>query len=252
MCTWKTKIFSQLHSNSESQVQFAYKMDNPDSFTKSSSLRDDDHAKFLDEFAPKFNWRVDGKDSVIDIGCAGGNVTKEIILPKLPSTFSRLVGVDINENMIDYARKNYEIPKVSFDKLDIGGDIGEFMQKNEPFDHLISFFCLHLVPDQKHAMQNIFKLLNGNGDCFLHIIADFSGFDIYKRMFTKWSKYMGGDIDDFVSQYYHRINPVGMLSKHLKNAGFREYNISERFKTVVYNDVQQFIGNIKFKSLRCV
>lgn len=152
------------------------------------------------------------------------------------------MGVDINENMVLYAKKNCKIPKVSFSKLDIGGDISEFIRKNDPFDHIISFFCLHLVPDQKLAAQNMYKLLETNGDCFLHIIADFTGFDIYKRMYTKWSEYMV-DIDDFVSQYYHRINPVEMLKKHLKNAGFKDYNVSARCKTVAYHDVQQFIGN---------
>lgn len=50
-------------------------MDNPDSYKKTSDLRDDDHAQLLDEFAPNFNWRMDGKDSVLDVGCAGGGVT---------------------------------------------------------------------------------------------------------------------------------------------------------------------------------
>lgn len=53
-------------------------MNNPDSYTKTSHLRDDDHDQLLDEFAPTFNWRVDGKDSVLDVGCAGGNVTTVI------------------------------------------------------------------------------------------------------------------------------------------------------------------------------
>lgn len=151
------------------------------------------------------------------------------------------MGVDINENMVDYATKTFKIPKVSFSKLDIGGDVSEFMRKNDPFDHIISFFCLHLVPDQKQATQNVYKLLAPNGDCFLHTIAHFTGFDIYKRMYSKWSDYMV-DIDDFVSQYYQRINPARMLEKHLKNAGFKDCNVSERCKTVAYHDVQQFIG----------
>lgn len=217
-------------------------MDNPDSYAKTKDLRDDDHAQLLDEFFPIFNWRKDGKDSVMDIGCAGGNVTTETILPRLPSTFSHLMGVDINEKMVEYAKKNYQIPKVSFAKLDIGGDIREFLKSNKPFDHIISFFCFHLVPDQKLATQNVYRLLDANGDCFLHTIADFSGFDIYKRMYTKWSEYMVG-IDDFISQYSHRINPAEMLKKHMQNAGFKECNVVERCKTVAYHDVQQFIGN---------
>lgn len=217
-------------------------MDDPDSYKKTSDLRDNDQTEFVNEFAPMFNWRSDGRDSVMDVGCAGGNETSGIILRKLPPTFSRLVGVDINQKMIDYATKNYNIPKVTFSILDIGGDISEFMRKNDPFDHIITMFCLHLVPDQKLAIQNIYNLLETNGDCLLHIIADYSGFDVYKRLFSKWHEYML-DIDDFVSQYHRRINPVAMLTKHLKNAGFKEYNVEERSKTVAYHDVQQYLGN---------
>lgn len=177
---------------------------------------------------------------ILSILVIGGNVTCELILPKLPKTFSRLTGVDINENMIDYATKNYEIQNVSFEKLDIGGDISKFMF--DPFDHITSFICLHLVPDQKLAMQNIYNLLAPNGDCFLHVLADFTGFDMYKRMYTKWSEYMI-DIDDFVSPYHLKINPADILRRHLKNAGFKEYNVIERRNAIAYHDVQMFKGN---------
>lgn len=159
------------------------------------------------------------------------------------------MGVDINDKMVDYATQNCKIPKVTFSKLDVGGDISEFMRKNDPFDHIISYFCLHLVPDQKLAMQNIYKLLDTNGDCLLHTIAEYSGADIYKRMYSKWHEYMV-DIDDFVSPYYHRINPAEMLKKHLRNAGFTECNVIERCKTVAYHDVQQYIGNTRISAGR--
>lgn len=96
-----------------------------------------------------------------------------------------------------------------------------------------------MFPDKKQAIQNINKLLLTNGDCFLYIIADFTGFDIYKKAYSKWSEYMV-DIDKFVSQYYHRIDPVSMLRNHLKNAGFKECNVSERWKTVAYHEFKSF------------
>ncbi len=171
----------------------------------------------------------------------GGNVTTGLILPKLPPTFSRLMGVDINEKMVDYATKNYNIPKVSFRKLDIGVDISDFLLSNDPFDHIISIYCLHLVPDQRLAIQNIYNLLGSNGDCFLHVLADYPGFDVYKQMYPKWSEYMI-DIDDYVSPYHRKINPGDMIKKKLKNAGFKEYSVTEGHKTVAYHDVEKFLG----------
>lgn len=46
-------------------------MDDPDFYKKTYNFRGYDHAQLLDEYSSKFNWRSDGKDSVIDIGCAG-------------------------------------------------------------------------------------------------------------------------------------------------------------------------------------
>lgn len=181
---------------------------------------------------------------MFDYVLVGGNVTCDIILPRLPSTFSHLMGVDVNQTMVDYADRNYKIPKVSFSKLDVGRDINEFMLTIErPFDHVISFFTLHLIPDQRLAFQNIYNLLGPNGDCFLHVLVNFTGFGVYKRMFKKWSKYMV-DIDDFVSPYRSKINPANIVRNHLKNSGFKEFDVVERRKTIAHHDIQMFKGEV--------
>ncbi|XP_037036441.1 juvenile hormone acid O-methyltransferase-like [Bradysia coprophila] len=214
-------------------------MDDPDAYKLSKALRGDNRAQLIEEFAPKFNWRSDGKDSVLDIGCAGGNVTCDLILPKLPPTFSQLVGIDICDNMVDYATKNYPIPKTSFKKLDIGADISEFKHAYGAFDHIISLFCFHLVPDQRQAIQNVYNLLGPGGNCFLHFICEYVAFDVYKETYPKWSEYME-DIDDFISPYYRRVDPASMIRKHVKNAGFSSYIVDERRKWYAYHDVQLF------------
>lgn len=172
---------------------------------------------------------------------AGGNVTSGLILPKLPSTFTHLIGVDINDNMVNYATENNKFPKLFFKKLDIGADISGFFRKYGSFDHIISLFCFHLVPDQRLAIQNVYNLLGPNGDCFIHFLCDFDGFDMYKKTYTKWSEYMLG-IDDFVSPYHGKINPVEMIEKHFKNAGFKTYTVEERRKWIAYHDVESFLG----------
>lgn len=177
----------------------------------------------------------------------GGNTTCDLILPKLPSTFSQLIGVDINKNMVDYATKTYPIPKVSFKLLDIGAGINEFKHRHGSFDHIISLFCLHLVPDQKLALQNVYDLLGTNGDCFLHFMCDYDGFDVYRKTYTKWSEYML-DIDEFVSPYHGKISPVNMITKLIKGTGFTTYTVEERRKCIVYHDVQSFLGKIIFMS----
>lgn len=197
--------------------------------------------KFLEDFKTKVNWRSDKKDSLLDIGCAGGDITIENVQKIMPITFSRLVGVDINENMINYANETFGSSNISFSVLDIGGDITEFLRVNEPFDHITSLNCLHLVPDQKLAIENISKLLTPNGNCLLYNIVESPNFCAYKKMIAQWREYME-DADDFVSYFYKRINPVYMMKKLLKNAGFKECMVEVRDHHFTYDSMEAFEG----------
>ncbi|KAG4066615.1 hypothetical protein HA402_007251, partial [Bradysia odoriphaga] len=94
-------------------------------------------------------WSTDGLDSELDIGCAGRDITNDYIVPLLPENFTRLIGVDVSESMVRFANENFATSKVSFDKLDIGDNISEFLNNHEPLDHVFSLLCLHLIPDQR-------------------------------------------------------------------------------------------------------
>lgn len=65
----------------------------------------------LQEFAIIFEWRSDGRDSVLDAGCGTGDVTFDLLLPILPPNFERVVGVDISKEMIEYARETQLHPR---------------------------------------------------------------------------------------------------------------------------------------------
>lgn len=217
-------------------------MNNPELFRHTNLASRMVRVKFLEEFKSKINWRADKNDSLLDIGCAGGDITTEYIKKIMPSSFSRLVGVDINKNMINYANKKFGNSKISFSVLDIGGDVSKFSMANEPFDHITSLNCLHLVPDQKLAIENIFKLLTPNGNCLLYTIAESPNFCAYKKMINEWPEYME-DADDFVSYFYKRINPVYMMKKLLENAGFKEYMVEQRQQHFNYDNMEAFEGN---------
>ncbi|KAJ6641643.1 Solute carrier family 25 member 44 [Pseudolycoriella hygida] len=219
-------------------------MNNPDLFRHTNLASRMVRINFLDEFKSKVYWRPDGKDSLLDIGCAGGEITSENIQKILPKTFTRLVGVDINENMVKYANKLFGNTKIRFSLLDIGGDVSNFLKENEPFDHITTLNTLHLVPDQKKAIENIYKLLSPQGNCLLYTIVDSPNFCAYKKMIKKWSEYME-NADDYVSFFYKRINPEYMLKKLLKDAGFKECIVEQRQHHFTYDTMDAFEATCK-------
>jgi len=213
-------------------------MDDPAAYRQWNALRDHENA-ILQKYSKLIEWRDDQLDAVLDIGCAGGDITNDLILPLLPKTFSRLVGVDFNENMVQFANENYAKFKVSFERLDISGDISEFSKVHDQFDHVISFLCLHLIPDQNVAMRNISKLLKPSGDCLLYIISEHRLFDMYYHLYGKWKKFLP-TVDNFISPYYHRVNPVEMLTSFLKNNGFQSPTVEIVKETLRYDDLDLY------------
>lgn len=215
-------------------------------YAKSNSFQRTATKDILQEFIHLLQWRNNGGDSILDIGCGTGDTIIASILPSIPSNFCRLVGCDISSKMIYYARKHHDHPKVIYERLDIGGNVDEFLAENGPFNHVVSFFCLHWVQNQWSAMRNISKLLSATGDCLLLIIISSSIFTIYHDMMksTKWSKYMQ-DVRDFVSPYYYSLHPIDDLRERLLAAGFTKCDLRTRQLKYLYNNLDEVISKLE-------
>ncbi|XP_037024353.1 juvenile hormone acid O-methyltransferase-like [Bradysia coprophila] len=186
----------------------------------------------------KFDWRADGTDSLIDIGCASGDVTIKYILPLLPPNFKHLIGVDVSDKMISYAQEKYSRPNVEFKLFDIGVDSSDRLQH---VDHITSFLCLHWVKDQKAAIQNIYNLLNDGGDCLLWLASHNQFYRAYEQMAVqeKWSKYMGG-VDSFITPYQNLKSPELAFKRLLEECGFSTIHVEAEKHEFTFDDVNQF------------
>lgn len=208
-------------------------------YKRSNGLQRRDAKQTIDEFSHVLQWREDGCDSLLDIGCGSGDVTIDFLLPIVPDNFQRLVGVDLSEEMVEFARQQYPHPRITFDKFDLGLDMEkQSFQNVEPFDHITSFYCLHWVQNQERAVQNMFKLLKPDGDMLLVFLAQNPIFEIYKQMSQskKWSKYMT-DVDRFISPYQYSKNPADQFGKLLYSNGFTEYSVEIREKFFVFEGI---------------
>lgn len=206
----------------------------------SNGLQRRDAKQTIEEFSHALQWRSDGCDSLLDIGCGSGDVTIDYLLPILPPNFQRLVGVDLSQEMIEFAGQQYPYPRISFEKFDLGLDLEKQQLRSvEPFDHITSFYCLHWVQNQERAVKNMFQLLKPDGDMLLVFLAQNPIFEIYKQMSQskKWSKYMS-DVDNFISPYQYSKNPADQFGKLLYASGFTEYSVEIREKFFVFEGIE--------------
>lgn len=102
----------------------------------------------LNKHLPRMKWKKNGPITVLDMGSGSGDVTMEILYPKLPKNLNQLVGVDISKPMVDYSTSNNTNPKIRYELMNVAG--AEVPNKFEQaFDYVFSFFCFHWISDQK-------------------------------------------------------------------------------------------------------
>ncbi|XP_037037800.1 juvenile hormone acid O-methyltransferase-like [Bradysia coprophila] len=199
----------------------------------------------MEEYKDKFNWRADGRDSLMDVGCAGGGHTMEFVLPILPKNFDRLIGIDNSSEMIAYAHKTYSRPNIEFKTFDIvEGDTKKLPQ----VDHIVSLYVFHLLSDHEKAVTNMFDVLKPGGDCFLAHLRYFGLYTAYELISRdpKWSKYIT-DVNDVIIPSYFSKCPESDLEQLLKKCGFKSVEVSSReasFEVGDFNVLKDLIKTV--------
>ncbi len=108
--------------------------------------------------------KLQGDESLLDIGCGDGKVTAEIA-GAVPN--GSVVGVDNSEAMIALARSQY--PAEAFSNLHFRLEDACSLPFRNEFDVVFSNATLHWIPDQKAVLRGIFKSLKRNGKVLLQM-----------------------------------------------------------------------------------
>lgn len=194
-----------------------------------------DAKETIEKYWNKLQWRKDGGDYVLDVGCGNGDVTYEYIMPNLPESYARLVAIDYSDEMVEYARKQYKNPRLYYVKYDIGAEMDKQQYKHEPYDHIVSLYCLNWVQQQKQSIENMYKLLKPGGDMLVGFLAQNPIYEIYKEMAKdpKWAKYMS-NVDYYVPPYQYSKDPAEEYCKLLSSYGFKNYSVEVYDKYYIY------------------
>ncbi|KAH8029955.1 hypothetical protein HPB51_006161 [Rhipicephalus microplus] len=100
----------------------------------------------------------------LDIGCGSGGFTKDALLEKVHPC-RRIVAVDREEILLEYARKHASHSNISYELFDIEKDDPRaLIDKYGQFDRIYSFLALQCVRDLKNAYRNMFSLLKQGGE----------------------------------------------------------------------------------------
>ncbi|KAG8323375.1 hypothetical protein J6590_006386 [Homalodisca vitripennis] len=207
-------------------------MDNAELYAVYNSMQKKDTQKALAEFMPRFSWSED--EMILDVGCGPGDVTAEVLYPYLPSS-ARLVGVDINPKMVEYANKKYSSRSINFKQLDFSTKNITEVFHERTFSKLFSFYCLHWIQDQQQTAKNIWSVLQPGGQFLILMSPKNAVFKVYQIMsqMDKWKSYMK-DLDDFIPYFYNSADPCEEIKHVLTSQGLDVHVCEERLGTVSF------------------
>ncbi|XP_050300887.1 juvenile hormone acid O-methyltransferase [Anthonomus grandis grandis] len=194
-------------------------MDRPEFYSKNKNLQTTDNIYVIDKYFDLIAFDHDRSHTALDLGCGDGYTTSQILLPKLPKNVKKLIGADISENMVSFA-KQLQDSRLDFHRMDIE-DGDSCLEFKEAFDHVFSFYCLHWIPNQRKAFQNIHRVLKPGGDVLLSFLGTNPIFQVYESISKNihWAPYFRSEM---VSPYHNCENPADVIEKLLREIGFKE------------------------------
>jgi trans-aconitate methyltransferase len=177
-----------------------------------------------------------GHEDVLDIGCGDGKLTLEIA-GKLKT--GSILGIDISNSMIEFAKTSYKQKNLSF----AVGDARKF-NLNKKFDLILSFTALHWVKEYEQIIQRAKEHLKPNGRIFFVFPTKFNYFPIGQSLNAlyankKWSPYF----KNYDPGYYaHDMDPF--MDSLIKN-GFAVNEMFLKSKLNIFETAEKMFSWLK-------
>lgn len=188
-------------------------------------------ALMLKKFLPK---DISYISSILEIGCGTGNFTK-ILVEKYP--YSKIVAVDISEEMIEVAREKVSQRKnINF----IVADIENFLPF-EKFELITSNATLQWLDDLGSFLPKIIHYLTENG----RVVFSVFGRETYSELSFVLKKIKGPKITLTSETFINYEKLENELKKNLKRFELEEKRIIKK-----YNSLSEVLRTIKYTGTR--
>lgn len=172
-----------------------------------TSLYDESHS-FVSKYGQGLLAYLNPKrqESILDLGCGTGDLTKEIFLSGADVT-----GVDSSAEMIATAKSKF--PELAFLQMD-----ARELKFDKQFDAIFSNAVFHWIPEKEMVIQNMHSLLKENG----RIAIEFGGkgnnrqmLKTLREVFTKRGYHNNAKID------FWYFPSIGEYASELEKGHFR-------------------------------
>lgn len=193
-------------------------MQNVELYSKNNNYQKFAAKKFYNIFGHVIKSNFGNRDlSLIDIGSGCGRILTEVTIAESGLKFSKIVGVDKSEKMLNFSNETYGSDSMSFCYMDVEGGVPEKL-KGQKFDLATSFHVIHHVKDVKKAFETVYDLLDENGifGCIFLIYHPFmSAWDALIEKYPIMKTWR-----DYFTPVLSVEDPDEVLKEYLQKSGF--------------------------------
>lgn len=101
----------------------------------------------IEKYVQHLKW-TGFKEDILEVGCAEGSVTANILYPQIKNHVGKLLATDKLEGMIDFAKKENKLQEIDYQVLDVTDSLATRRYRNQ-FDHIFSFLAAHYILDTR-------------------------------------------------------------------------------------------------------
>jgi SAM-dependent methyltransferase len=181
--------------------------------------------KFL-QFAP-----VRDGEAVLDVGCGTGSLTLAIAGTCQPS---RVVGIDISEPYVEFARRRTSDTRLRFDV----GDASSLPYTDGEFDQALSLLVLQFIPEAKKAVAEMRRVVRSGGTVAACVWDGYGGMP-HLRMLWDTAGAMGLDPDMALFRPLTAPGEMAEVWTELGLEAVEQSSVSMRFDFADFEDYWQ-------------
>lgn len=104
-------------------------------------------ASYFQRYNHLLKWK-NYKENVLEVGCADGSITRDIIYPHIKDHTAKFLAVDKSEEMIEFAKQDNRNLKIDYQVMDAMDPV-QVERKKGQFDHIFSLLVAHWIPDNR-------------------------------------------------------------------------------------------------------